>query len=130
MRSMMRHRLFLVVGLLALWVSCAPVSPALSSRPATEGFPTRLSDAEFWRLSSAFSEPSGSFPFDNFVSNEDMFQQIIPALAERQTTVGGAYLGVGPDQNLTYIVAFRPTIAFIVDIRRQNLLQHLLYKAV
>jgi hypothetical protein len=27
-------------------------------------------------------------------------------------------------------VAFRPVIAFIIDIRRQNLLQHLLYKAV
>jgi hypothetical protein len=127
---MIRHRLFFVVGVIAVLVSCAPLSPAGSPHARTEAFPARLSDAEFWRLSSGFSEPSGSFPFDNFVSNEDMFQQVIPALAERPTTFGGAYLGVGPDQNLTYIVAFRPLIAFIVDIRRQNLLQHLLYKAV
>ena len=40
------------------------------------------------------------------------------------------YLGVGPDQNFTYIVALRPRIAFIVDIRRQNMLEHLMYKAL
>src|SRR5437762_3594663 len=28
------------------------------------------------------------------------------------------------------IAAIRPVVAFIVDIRRQNLLQHLLYKAI
>jgi hypothetical protein len=39
-------------------------------------------------------------------------------------------MGVGPEQNFTYIGALRPRIAFIVDIRRQNLLQHLWYKAV
>jgi len=43
---------------------------------------------------------------------------------------GGAYLGVGPEQNFTYIAAFEPSIAFIVDIRRQNMLEHLLYKAM
>ena len=40
------------------------------------------------------------------------------------------YLGVAPDQNFTYIVAIQPRIAFIVDIRRGNLLQHLMYKAI
>jgi hypothetical protein len=40
------------------------------------------------------------------------------------------YLGVGPDQNFTYIVSLKPKIAFIVDIRRQNMLQHLMYKAL
>jgi hypothetical protein len=44
--------------------------------------------------------------------------------------LGGVYLGVGPDQNFTYIVAMQPKIAFIVDIRRQNMLHHLLYKAL
>ena len=39
-------------------------------------------------------------------------------------------MGVGPEQNLTYVAAFRPRIAFVVDIRRQNLLHHLWYKAV
>ena len=43
---------------------------------------------------------------------------------------GGAYIGVGPDQNLSYIAQVRPTIAFIVDLRRDNLLLHLLFKAL
>jgi hypothetical protein len=34
---------------------------------------------------------------------------------------GGVYIGVGPEQNFTYIAALRPRIAFIVDIRRQNI---------
>src|SRR5205807_5324427 len=42
----------------------------------------------------------------------------------------GVYLGVGPDQNFTYVVAMRPKIAIIFDIRRQNMLQHLMYKAL
>ena len=43
---------------------------------------------------------------------------------------GGVYIGVGPEQN------FNPTswrgseVSFIVDIRRLNLLEHLLYKAI
>ena len=42
----------------------------------------------------------------------------------------GVYLGVAPDQNFTYIVALKPSIAFIVDIRHQNAMQHLLFKAL
>jgi hypothetical protein len=126
--SMLRRRVMFVAAVLAMCVSCGPLAH-LMPQTATEAPPSRLSDAEFWRLSSTFSEQSGSFPFDNFVSNEDSFQHVIPTLTDRGA-VGGAYLGVGPDQNFTYIVALRPRIAFIVDIRRQNLLQHLLYKAV
>src|SRR6185503_12226092 len=36
----------------------------------------------------------------------------------------------GPDQNFTYLAALHPRIAFIVDIRRAALLQHLMYKAL
>jgi hypothetical protein len=91
--------------------------------------PARLTDAEFWRLSQDLSEPDGFFRSENLVSNEHTFQYVIPAL-KRQVPAGGAYLGVAPDQNFTYIVATEPAIAFIVDIRRGNLLQHLLYKAL
>src|SRR6185369_11986968 len=42
----------------------------------------------------------------------------------------GVYLGVAPDQNFTYITAVEPRMAFIVDIRRGNLLEHLMYKAI
>jgi hypothetical protein len=43
---------------------------------------------------------------------------------------GGAYIGVGPDQNFSYIAAIRPTVAFMIDIRRDNLLMHLMLKAL
>lgn len=89
----------------------------------------RIDDATFWRMVNEFSEPGGYFHSDNFVSNEAEFQYVIPSLRARLGT-GGAYLGVGPDQNFTYLVAFRPQIAFIMDIRRQNMLQHLMYKAL
>ena len=52
----------------------------------------------------------------------------VPALTAMRR--GGVYLGVAPDQNFTYIVALEPRIAFIVDIRRGNLLLHLMYKAI
>jgi hypothetical protein len=96
---------------------------------ASEPLPGQLSDGEFWRLSSDFSEPAGFFRSENLVSNEHTFQYIIPALVDT-VRPGGVYLGVAPDQNFTYIVATRPQMAFIVDIRRGNLLQHLMYKAI
>src|SRR5262245_42468077 len=96
---------------------------------AARGIPGKLDDAAFWRLVETSSEPGGSFPSDNFVTNELLFQTVIPRLTSA-VKPGGVYIGVGPDQNFTYIAALRPKIAFILDIRRQNLLQHLLYKAV
>ena len=95
----------------------------------TASLPARLADHEFWRLSVEMSEPGGYFRSENLVSNEHTFQYVIPAL-KRQVKPGGVYLGVAPDQNFTYIVATEPRIAFIVDIRRGNLLQHLMYKAL
>jgi hypothetical protein len=43
---------------------------------------------------------------------------------------GGVYLGVGPDQSFTYIAAIKPSKAFMIDIRRDCLLHHLLFKAL
>ena len=49
----------------------------------------------------------------------------------RTTGVNGdVYMGVGPEQNLSYIAAIRPRMAFIVDIRRQAVMQHLMFKAM
>src|SRR5262249_55426997 len=76
-----------------------------------------------------FSEPGGRFISDNFVSNELATQRVLADLAPGRKGYG-AYLGVGPEQNFTYIVALQPQIAFIVDIRRQNMIQHLMYKAL
>ena len=78
---------------------------------------------------SDFSEPGGYFRSDNLVGNELTLQEVIPDL-KKATSPNGVYMGVGPDQNFTYIVALEPRIAFIVDIRRQNMLQHLLYKSL
>lgn len=75
------------------------------------------------------SEPGGYFDTDNLISNEKSYLHVIPALRNAGLT-GGAYLGVGPDQNFSYIAQLRPSIAFIIDIRRDNLLLHLLLKAL
>src|SRR3982751_3961121 len=100
-----------------------------TSRPAGEALPERLHDRTFWTLITEFSEPNGFFRSDNLVSNETVFQHVIPTLQETLGPVS-AYVGVGPDQNFTYIAALKPRIAFIVDIRRQNMLLHLMYKAL
>ncbi len=91
--------------------------------------PASLSDEEFWKLSQEFSEPGGTFHSENYVSNEGRFQLILPDLIKRARQ-GGLYLGVGPEQNFTYIANLHPQMAFIVDIRRGNLQEHLLYKAL
>jgi hypothetical protein len=78
---------------------------------------------------SSLSEPGGYFDTDNLISNERSYQQVLGELRKRNVR-GGAYLGVGPDQNFTYIAQIRPAIAFVVDVRRDNLLLHLLFKAL
>jgi hypothetical protein len=97
--------------------------------PAPTAPPDRLSDEQFWSLISETSEPGGTFRSDNLLSNELQMQHVIPELLHTLPG-GGAYVGVGPEQNFTYIAAVRPSIAFIVDIRRGNLHLHLLYKAL
>jgi hypothetical protein len=92
--------------------------------------PTRLDDADFWKLVSDISEPGGVFRIaDNFTSNEGEIGRVFTMLRERNVR-GGVYLGVGPEQNFTYIAAIRPAMAFILDIRRQAVMQHLMFKAV
>ena len=100
---------------------------ALLAACASGGEPApRLTDEEFWRISTALSEPGGSFHTDNLVSNE-----LSIAYAPRQLQpAGGVYIGVGPEQNFSYIAALEPELAFIIDIRRENLVLHLLYKAL
>ncbi len=83
----------------------------------------------FAALSDQLSEPSGEFDTDNLISNESSYLHVMPALEQGGVT-GGVYVGVGPDQNFSYIAHIRPTSAFIIDIRRDNLLLHLLFKAL
>ena len=104
-------------------------STALHAQAPARSLPDRLTDVEFWRLIADVSEPGGYFRSDNFLSNETAFQTVIPRLLET-TPRGTVYLGVGPEQNFTYIAALQPTMAVIFDIRRGNLHMQLLYKAL
>src|SRR4030095_89730 len=109
-------------------LACALVLSVLPGR-AVETLSPQLSDNEFWQLVSTFSEPNGFFHSDNFVSNERSFQHVLAELAAGREP-GSAYVGVGPEQNFTYLLAVKPKIAFIVDIRRQNLIEHFMYKGL
>jgi hypothetical protein len=86
-------------------------------------------DSSFAALVTKLSEPGGYFDSDNLVSNELSYQHVLGAM-RRLKVAGGAYIGVGPDQNYTYIAKVRPRIAYMIDLRRDNLLQHLLYKSL
>jgi hypothetical protein len=114
----------LAAALLALLL----LAPSTGAPQAAPTLPAQISDKDYWALIETMSEPNGYFQSDNLVSNERMFQNLVPGLIARPH--GGAYLGVAPDQNFTYIIAVQPQIAFICDIRRGNLHEHLLYKAL
>jgi hypothetical protein len=117
----------------ALTIAVFAAVVALTAAPAAvrgaAAVPARLTDTEFWQLVETLSEPNGFFSSSNLVSNENTFQGLIPRLKET-VKPGGVYMGVGPDQNFTYIASLQPSIAFILDIRRGNLLEQLMYKAI
>jgi hypothetical protein len=115
--------------LAALVLAGSVTSAFTSADAAASRLPSSLADRDFWSLTADLSEVSGTFRSDNLLSNESRLQFVIPDLL-RTVKAGGAYVGVGPEQNFTYIAALRPSIAFIVDIRRGNLQLHLMYKAL
>ena len=86
-------------------------------------------DSAFAKLVQQLSEPGGYFDSDNLISNETSYLHVLDGM-RRLKVQGGAYIGVGPDQNFSYIAAVRPEIAFMIDIRRDNLLEHLMFKSV
>ncbi len=99
---------------------------ATAQKPVNKG---EESLAEFARLVTRLSEPGGYFDTDNLISNETSYLHVMGKLRQMQVQ-GGAYIGVGPDQNFSYIAQIRPHIAFITDIRRDNLLQHFFFKSL
>ena len=119
-------------GVLALVLQLLLHSPTPAGTRDT--LPRELADHDFWSLIEQISEPDGSFRSnsgspDNLLSNESMVSTVAALVADR-VKPSGVYLGVGPEQNFTYIAAIRPRIAFITDIRRGNLHLHLMYKAL
>jgi len=121
-----RHLRYGILTLVAAWaLLCGTPTPHAISHE----LPDRLDDAAFWSLVTDFSEPGGYFRSDNLTSNELGYQKVIPDLVGR-TQTGRVYLGVGPEQNFTYIAALKPALSIIFDVRRGNLLVHLMYKAL
>lgn len=90
-------------------------------------FPDR--DARFDTIVRALSEPATGPGADNLMTNEDSFTRICGEI-DRRVRPDEVYLGVGPDQNFTYIAHARPSLAFIVDYRRRNVLLHLFHQAL
>jgi hypothetical protein len=129
-----KRAVFAIAGTLLLacvwtisrWPAPQPLSPLANG---ADTLPSELSSTEFWTMVEEFSEPNGYFRSDNLLSNEANLQTIIPTL-KQFVRPGGVYIGVGPEQNFTYILNLEPKLSFIVDIRRMNMLEHLLYKAL
>jgi hypothetical protein len=122
MASFMSRPALALGWLLLLGCDATPrAAPLVAQQPLTV--------LEFASLVERVSEPGGYFDTDNLISNETAYLKVVDALGQLDIR-GGAYVGVGPDQNFSYIAATSPDIAFIVDIRRDNLLHHLLLKAL
>ena len=131
-RHVLRQTLLLtlIAGTALPGLAVAPLDAQRPSSPrATPAAPAALGQQEFARLIESLSEPGGYFDTDNLISNERSYLHVMGGL-ERRGVRGGAYIGVGPDQNFSYIARIRPEIAFIIDVRRDNLLQHLMFKAL
>lgn len=111
----------------ATWAAagCQPPGPGPRDLSAQEP----LTRQEFAGLVARVSEEGGYFDTDNLISNETGYLNVVDAL-EASGVAGGAYIGVGPDQNYSYIAALRPDLVFLSDVRRDNQLHHLLLKAL
>src|SRR3989441_10537382 len=123
-----RHCLIFFAGCLILGVM-STVRFASPGRAVAASLPVELTDQQFWNLSKDSSEQDGFFRSDNLLSNETGFQYVIPELL-KTAKQGRVYMGVGPEQNFTYIAALKPAMAIIIDIRHGNLDVHLMYKAL
>ncbi len=127
-------RAFFLLSLLLL--SCSAQNPAPVSQSQAATAPAQaatkdaaLTTAEFAHLIERISEPNGYFDTDNLISNESSYLHVMGKMRKLNVT-GGAFIGVGPDQSFSYIAQIRPRIAFIIDIRRDNQLQHLFFKSL
>jgi hypothetical protein len=121
------HLIFLVTC--SIFGFTSSVRFVASGQTAAASLPGELTDQQFWNLSKDSSEDDGFFRSDNLLSNETSFQYVIPELLKRAKQ-GRVYLGVGPEQNFTYMAALKPAMAIIIDIRHGNLDVHLMYKAL
>src|SRR5436853_413002 len=75
----------------------APVAAPVRVAPV----PSTSPESTFGRLHARLSEPGGFFQSENVVSNETSYLHVLDAM-RRIGVRGGAYIGVGPDQNYSY----------------------------
>ena len=128
MRSSYRLLLALTAALTAARTPVVAQQAPAATASAT--IPAKIPDAEYWKTINDLAEPGGYFRIpDNFTSNEIEVGWIFTRLQDTKVN-GGVYLGVGPEQNLSYIASIRPKMAVLFDIRRQAMVQHQLFKAI
>src|SRR5436189_2271806 len=107
-RSSMRTKpVGILLAIICLWAGLGV--------KAADTLPAQYTDADFWRMVTEVSEPGGDYQFENVVSNEISYQEVLPELS-RLAKPGGVYLGVASEQNFTYIDVVRPKVAFIFDV--------------
>lgn len=99
--------------------------------PLFRGNAQSINKEQFVNLISELSEPDPNqgeteYWYPNFISNEAYQCDV----AEILQPMGGIYLGTGPYQNYSYIIKTQPELAFIIDIRRDNLLQLMMSRAL
>ena len=122
-------RVLWAVVTLAVTTASLSRAQAVAAPKAATTNASKDSIADFGVLVASLSESGGHFDTDNLISNESSYLHVMGAL-ERYGVRGGAYIGVGPDQNFSYIARIHPHIAFLIDVRRDNMLQHLMFKAL
>ncbi len=119
---MQYFRRLLILLMAALLLTFSPVTIAQKADDAARR-------TDFAQLVTRLSERAGYFGSDNLVSNELSYQHVLGKLSKMNVS-GGVYLGVGPDQSYTYIAQIKPRLAIMIDIRRDAMLQHLLFKSL
>ncbi|MFN0085756.1 MAG: hypothetical protein ACKVX9_10240 [Blastocatellia bacterium] len=137
---MSRRILFASLVIPAIWLLTPPASLQSQKPGPAAQEPARgpivpkpiervILPPRFSQMIETFSEPNGYFDTDNLISNESSYLHVMGKMRKMNVS-GGAFIGVGPDQSFSYIAQIRPSIAFITDIRRDNLLQHLWFKSL
>ena len=108
-----RHSLLLFAAIISL--SLTEMAPNNVGALA-QALPDKLTDGEYFGLSSLSSRnPMASSNPTTCCRTSSRFSISSPSSCGRRKP-NRVYLGVGPEQNFTYISAVNPRMVFIVDI--------------
>ena len=97
-RPSSRQRLLAAVLLLAAFATTVALGQT------ARALPDRLTAQVFWQLSEQLSEPGGTFHSENYISNENAYQYVVPDLMTVAKGLTSSYLPLGA-------VAIKPEIA-------------------